>query len=44
MEHNKATSKVLEIYAETTDPQFALLVEAPWGAGKAHFVKAALHE
>ncbi len=43
MDHNEAAQIVLTTYRDTPDPQFALLVKAPWGAGKTHFVKTTLN-
>ncbi|WP_299371513.1 P-loop NTPase fold protein, partial [uncultured Kiloniella sp.] len=42
MEHNEAARRVLENYAESPEPQYALLIEAAWGAGKTHFVETEL--
>ncbi|TIP06442.1 MAG: hypothetical protein E5X72_01615 [Mesorhizobium sp.] len=36
---NEAARGVLADYLETGNPQYALLVDAPWGAGKTHFVR-----
>lgn len=38
-ERNDAARGVLAEYLTRTDPRYALLVDAPWGAGKTYFVR-----
>lgn len=39
MSCNETAKGALETYLENEKPGYALLVDAPWGAGKTHFVK-----
>lgn len=40
MNHNNlAAKKVLHEYIKVKNPQYALLIDAPWGTGKTHFIK-----
>ncbi|MFK8035627.1 MAG: P-loop NTPase fold protein, partial [Hyphomicrobiales bacterium] len=36
---NSTAKQILSEYLKTTDPRYALLVNAPWGAGKTEFIK-----
>lgn len=37
---NSATEDALKSYLTMTDPGYAILLDAPWGAGKTHFIKS----
>ena len=39
MDQNTAAIKALNEYVRITEPKYALMIEAPWGAGKTHLVK-----
>ena len=36
---NSAAKRVIENYLQQKAPGYALLVDAPWGTGKTHFIK-----
>ncbi|MBD3787590.1 MAG: hypothetical protein IE922_11605 [Sphingomonadales bacterium] len=40
MGKNEAAAGILSDYLKLTEPGYALLFEAPWGAGKTHFIKS----
>lgn len=39
IEINNAAKHVVNNYIKTQNPGYALLIDAPWGAGKTHFIK-----
>lgn len=39
MDQNTAGISALNEYVKITDPKYAFMIEAPWGAGKTHLVK-----
>ncbi|UWR61255.1 KAP family NTPase [Phaeobacter inhibens] len=38
---NQIARRVVEKYLKLKSPRYALLIDAPWGCGKTHFIKAA---
>ncbi|WP_405107460.1 P-loop NTPase fold protein [Phaeobacter sp. BS52] len=38
---NQIARRVVEKYLNLQSPRYALLIDAPWGCGKTHFIKAA---
>ncbi|WP_299938343.1 P-loop NTPase fold protein [uncultured Pelagimonas sp.] len=39
---NETDKAVVEAYLKQKDPGYALLIDAPWGAGKTHFIKSVI--
>ena len=39
---NKHIQKAIDEYSNTNNPMYALLINAPWGVGKTHFIKSVL--
>ena len=36
---NSAAREALETYGKITNPEYAIMVDSPWGSGKTHFIK-----
>ncbi|WP_299927233.1 P-loop NTPase fold protein [uncultured Pelagimonas sp.] len=41
---NETVKAVVEAYLKQKDPGYALLIDAPWGAGKTHFIRQFIDE